>query len=215
MPDGRCDIILRYNVHSSSLPVPIITGPATQPFLVDYAIGDSWLGIRLRPTSAGVLWENQIELAVDTILRGEEVFKRLPNLAKVKGRNLTLDYFAKAMDVKTICVVDQRLTRSIEALHASGGRMRVEKLAEFVGCSSRQLNRLYRSNVGLSTKVYAQLLQFHRTLKLIQLEKLSIIDAALEGGYSDHAHLTRAFKRFGGFTPSNVPQSLVTPLLFS
>lgn len=215
LPDGRCDIILRYNVHSSNSPAPIITGPATQPYWVEYATGDSWLGLRLRPASAGLLWQDQLERAVDIVLRGEAVFERLPKLATVNGCNLTLNHLAMAIDITTTCVVDQRLIRSIETLHGSGGRMRVEKLSEYVGCTSRQLNRLFRSNVGLSTKVYSQLLQFHRTLKLIQRDNLSITDAAFEGGYSDHAHLTRAFKRFGGFTPSNVPQSLVTPSLFS
>jgi len=49
---------------------------------------------------------------------------------------------------------------------------------------------------------------------LIVEERLSISDAAYEGGYADHAHLTRAFQRFGGFAPSAIPEDLVRPSVF-
>jgi transcriptional regulator GlxA family with amidase domain len=112
-------------------------------------------------------------------------------------------------------MANNRLSGALDALHVSGGRRRIDELSKYAGCTTRQLNRMFRSNVGLSAKTYAQLVQFHRTLKLIQCERLSITVAAFEGGYADQAHLTRAFQRFGGFTPSNVPHDLSLPMLFT
>jgi AraC-like DNA-binding protein len=34
---------------------------------------------------------------------------------------------------------------------------------------------------------------------------LTLAEAALEGGYSDQAHMTREFRRYGGFTPGRRP----------
>ena len=216
MPDGRCDIILRYNTYGSGSPIPVITGPATQPYTVGYDAGDSWLGMRLRPGKGVTLWQQRITSAANTVLRGEDALELLPWLAELKGRYSTLNILAAALEAKTTGhFTDHRLSLALDILHTSGGRIRIEKLATYVGCTSRHLNRIFRSNTGLSAKTYAQLLQFHRTLKLIQHEHLSIADAAFEGGYADHAHLSRAFQCFGGFTPSSVPRDLSLPTLFS
>lgn len=195
------------------MPIPIVTGPATQPYVVKYVAGDHWVGMRLRPSSGHILWNDKIECAVDSVLRGQDALNLLPELAAITRRNLTQTDLEIAL--KLICPrdVDPRLTRSIEALHLSGGRMRIDKLALYAGCSPRHLNRLFQNNTGLSAKTYAQLVQFHRALKLIRHEHLAISDAAFESGYADHAHLTRAFRRYGGFKPSEIPKELSLPTL--
>lgn len=136
---------------------------------------------------------------------------RLPSLAALHGAGLTLDAVAHIIPAQTWPDVDPRLTCAIDILHASGGRLRIDALAKFVACTARHLNRLFRRNVGLSAKTYAQLIQFHRTLKLITSGNVPITAAAFEGGYSDHAHMARTFRRFGGFTPSGIPADLSLP----
>lgn len=215
LPDGRCDIIYQLNVHKDQLPTPIITGPATEPYSVGYNSGDQWLGIRLRPDSGARLWKQKIRTAADTVLRGNDALELQPWLAELTESPLTLSKMADKFESKTPAFNDQRLTSALDALHASGGQMRVAAIANYVGCTTRQLNRLCQSNIGLSTKTYAQLVQFHRTLNLMQNQKLSISSAAIEGGYADQAHLTRAFQRFGGFTPNNIPKDLAVPVLFA
>ncbi len=214
LPDGRCDIILHYNIHRSNAPVPIITGPATQAYAVEYEVGDCWLGMRLRPDNGCALWAKGIVCAANTVLRGPEALALLPKLAALDGCDLTVSDLAKTVGILTTLNVDHRMNRALDALHTSGGRIQIEKLAEFVGCTPRHLNRIFRSHTGLSAKTYAQLVQFHRTLRLIQRERLPITGAAFEGGYADHSHLTRAFQRFGGFTPSDIPDELSLPTLF-
>jgi len=213
LPDGRCDIIFQLNVHKDQLPTPIITGPSTQPYTVECDYGDQWLGIRLRPHNGALLWKQKIGVAADTVARGNEALDLLPWLAELMASPITLDAMADKFESKTSTFNDQKLTSALDALHASGGRMRVATMASFVGCTARQLNRLFQSNIGLSTKTYAQLVQFHRTLNLVQHQQLKISSAANEGGYADQAHLTRAFQRFGGFTPSNIPKDLAIPEL--
>jgi len=216
LPDGRCDIIVKYNNQEATPPVPIITGPATLPYTIEYIAGDSWLGIRLRPHSAFELWRQRITGAVDTVLRGDDAIALLPDLKQIAHSELSTNSLAKLwLEIKSSSATDKRLVATLELLHVSGGRIRVEELSKRVGCTARQLNRLIKTNTGLTTKTYSQLVQFHRTLELIQAQRFSLTGAALEGGYSDHAHLTRAFKRFGGFTPTTIPADLSAPSLFS
>ena len=190
---------------------PIITRPATQPYRIVYETGDHCFGIRLRPEHGAALWQNNLDNAPDSGLRGPEALDRLPSLAVHRGSDPMLDDLARIVHAQTWPEVDPRLTRAIVILHASGGRLRFEALAKFVACTARHLNRLFRRNVGLTAKNYAQLIQFHRTLKLITNGDVPIVSAAFEGGYSDHAHMARNFRRFGGFTPSGIPTELSLP----
>jgi AraC-like DNA-binding protein len=215
LPDGRCDIIVRNHASTPDQITPIITGPATQSYRVDYDTGDQWFGIRLRPEHGATLWQGDLGSAPDSVLRGSEALDRLPALFALNGKELKLDTLAHIIPSQTWPDADPRLTRAIDIIHASGGRLRIDALAQFVACTSRHLNRLFRRNIGLSAKTYAQLIQFHRTLKLITIGNVPIIAAAFEGGYADHAHMARTFRRFGGFTPSTVPPDLSLLDIFS
>ena len=180
---------------------------------MEYDVGDSWLGMRLRPSSSAALWQSNIVNAANNVLRGPQALTLLPELAALNHSSLTQTNLEQALEMIRPRNVDPRLTRTLDAIHLSGGRMRIDKLAQFSGCSARHLNRVFQCNVGLTTKTYAQLVQFHRALKLIRHEHLPITDAAFEGGYADHAHLTRAFRRYGGFIPSEIPENLSLPIL--
>ncbi|EBA12597.1 hypothetical protein RCCS2_14909 [Roseobacter sp. CCS2] len=213
LPDGRCDIIIRRNRNAPDVLMPVITGPATRAYTVTYDVGDTWFGLRLRPESAVALWRGDLEHAVDTVLRGQDAIDLVPALATHQYCDLMLDRLAGLALAAPF--IDTRLTHALDILHASGGRIRVAQLARFAACSPRHLNRLFRGHTGLGTKTYAQLVQFHRTLNLITRGRVPITDAALEGGYADHAHMTRAFRRFGGFVPSKLPPRLTLPQLFA
>jgi len=215
LPDGRCDIILRNHVSTPDQITPILTGPGTQPYRVAYDTGDQWFGIRLRPEQGAALWQEDLGKACDQVMRGAQVLDRLPALATLRSASLTLETLARMVPPRTGPDVGSRLTRAIDILHATGGRLRIHALAAIVACTARHLNRLFRRNVGLCVKTYAQLIQFHRALGLITQGKLPIAAAAFESGYSDHAHMARSFRRFGGFTPGTVPPDLSLPGIIS
>jgi AraC-like DNA-binding protein len=209
--------MLRYNIYGSEPPIPLVTGPGTQAYTVNFEAGDSWLGVRLRPDNGCLVWQNSVAKAVDTVARGDDALVLLPELAGLGRDCMTVGVLGKAIEAAEIHVKmhhpDLRLLQCIDAVHTSGGRMKIETLSQMAGCSARHLNRLFRSNVGLNAKTYAQVVQFHRALRLVRDQGLPIAAAAFEGGYADHAHLTRAFQRFGGFTPSAVPADLFVPEL--
>ncbi|WP_186827093.1 helix-turn-helix transcriptional regulator [Shimia ponticola] len=172
--------------------------------------GDTWVGVRLRPEYGVTVWRDRLNTAQDTVLRGKAAVDLIPGLGATTGIGTLTDLLATL----TKNTADSRLPGLIDAIHASGGRIRIERLATFAGWSTRHLNRVFRDHLGLSVKTYAQLVQFHRTLKLIRVGRLPLTAAAYEGGYSDQAHLARAFRRFGGFAPSAIPQELSIPTLF-
>lgn len=219
LPDGRCDVIVRYHGAQSGAPVLIVTGPAMSAYTVTYSAGDRWFGIRLRPDHGVSLWKAAIGRACDAVLRGDEAKSLLPELASLEARHPSPPEFRQAcqawLNYGSVRRCDYRLNRALELLQASGGLVKVQDLALRAGCTTRHLNRIFRSHIGLPVKTYAQIVQFHRALRLIQIEGRSITSAAVLGGYSDQAHMTRSFQRFGGFAPSRAPEGLLLPTLLS
>jgi AraC-like DNA-binding protein len=98
--------------------------------------------------------------------------------------------------------------RALDLLHLAGGRLAMPELARIVGVPERSLRRRVEEAVGLSFKALASVLRFQRTLRLLagpEGRTLTLAQAALEAGYADQAHMTREFRRHGGFTPARQP----------
>lgn len=216
LPDGRCDIILRYNELDNTPPHLVLTGPATRAFAVPENPGDCWLGLRLRPAFGRLLWAEGLAQMQDKILRQAEAHAVLPALtlpASAQSPRQLARLLKQALPHLVDGSQPPDLTEALDLLHLTGGRMPVADLANRMSLRPRQLQRRFVNAVGLPPKTYAQLIQFHRALRLIRDAGLPLSAACFEAGYSDQSHMTRAFKRFGGFTPSNLPTNLSLPRL--
>lgn len=86
---------------------------------------------------------------------------------------------------------------------ASGGRVRVERLAAEVGWSRRRLWSRFRSHIGLTPKRAAQLIRFDHAVHRLAAG-YSPARVAAESGYVDQSHLHRDVMAFAGETPTAV-----------
>lgn len=84
---------------------------------------------------------------------------------------------------------------------ASGGRLRVESLADEVGWSRQRLWSRFRSQIGLTPKRAAQLVRFDHAAHLLAAG-IDAASAAVHGGYVDQSHLHREVKAIAGVTPT-------------
>jgi AraC-like DNA-binding protein len=222
LPDGRCDIILKFTTRLrpiSELTI-VVTGPTTIYYDVPLEPGMGFVGVRLRP---GYL-------------------QRILGLAPVALRDLSLIGHAAVdacPDLRALCTpaADQgelvdRLVRFIHkrhaesdhdvarlslniisALHTSGGRLRIADIAGMHGICERTVRRTLHRATGLSPKAFASILQFHRALRLLRDHQLSPAEAALEAGFADQSHMNRVFRRMGGFSPGRLPEVTLVSLL--
>jgi transcriptional regulator GlxA family with amidase domain len=78
----------------------------------------------------------------------------------------------------------------------------IAAVAEEVGVSVRQLERLCREHVGMDPgSVYRQLRMRYANW-LIENTDRSVTDIAIEAGFADCAHFSRQFKDVYGLSPS-------------
>lgn len=83
------------------------------------------------------------------------------------------------------------------------GLVRVDALAQHVGVTERQLQRLFLRDVGLSPKQFLRTLRFQEVLRQLQAgTPTRWADLAQRFGFYDQAHFIRDFKAFTGETPS-------------
>lgn len=88
-------------------------------------------------------------------------------------------------------------------LSQTGGRVRINALADELGWSRKRFAARFREEVGLSPKPLARLLRFERARTLLEREdRPGLAWLARECGYYDQAHLSNEFRRFTGTTPA-------------
>lgn len=99
--------------------------------------------------------------------------------------------------------IDARVRLAMEIQASKQGNYAIHKLPVEVGLSQKQLERLFLQQVGVTPKQYGSLRRFLRLKSLIdRMGSDSLLELAVDAGYSDHAHLTKSFKRFAGLTPT-------------
>lgn len=82
------------------------------------------------------------------------------------------------------------------------GDVSIDKLAEELSISKRQLERRFTAAVGLSPKLLARIIRFQNILQLIENKEFkSFTTVAYEGGFYDQAHFIKDFKDFTGLNP--------------
>lgn len=90
----------------------------------------------------------------------------------------------------------------VDAMLASTGDVSIDKLAEELNISKRQLERRFTAAVGITPKLLARIIRFQNILQLIENKEFkSFTIVAYDGGFYDQAHFIKDFKDFTGLNP--------------
>ena len=218
LPDGRIDLLVRFDLHArdaiSNIRL-IIAGPAQRYTTLPTERDTALLGVRFRAGWGGACLAIRPAEIRDLVLLGDDATQvlgahALPLLAARTITQLENALIAVAHTLVAEAMhstAQQRAIAAIDLLHFSGGRLAVSALALAVNTSERTLRRDIMDSVGLSVKALSSILRFQRTLRLLHTHPgLALPQLALEGGYSDQAHMTREFRELGGFTPGMRPE---------
>ncbi len=91
--------------------------------------------------------------------------------------------------------------RSVLKNHMEYHDLSLEAAAEITGLTRRTLQRRLNGS-DLSYQNIIDQLRYDSALPLLRDRQQNLLEIALELGYSDAAHFTRAFRRWAGMTPS-------------
>ena len=100
----------------------------------------------------------------------------------------------------TLAPSQERVARATNIMLNGSRDIDLGSLASDLGVTRRQLERDFHQWLGASPSHYARLIRFQRATAAIA-RGTPIVDAALDCGYADQSHLTRATRKLAGFTP--------------
>ena len=100
------------------------------------------------------------------------------------------------------------LRRVIERMHYFDSDLSLQALANESGYSRVHFVRMFRAATGYSPHSYLLTLKLERVQELLKNPSMSLIDIALDCGFSSHSHMSRLFRKMLGVTPSAYRRSL-------
>jgi AraC-like DNA-binding protein len=95
--------------------------------------------------------------------------------------------------------IDERKRKLFEWIYSTNGEMSVKELSEKAGWSSRQINRYFNQQFGLSLKEFCKILRFRASLAHIAQGRLFP-----ELNFTDQTHFIKEIKRFSGVVPKEL-----------
>lgn len=216
LPDCCVDLILVNDV-------PTVVGPWTEPFVANLAPGTNILGARCHPGLASSLLGvpvskllNQSVLLSDVWgSAGTAGFARIADERSLPAR-MSAMAAALLRRLANANPVDKTTTAGVEWI-ARHPRGKVEELSQWLGLSSRQIQRRFTATVGYGPKLFQSVLRFQRLLNLADKakEQGNLARLAAEADYADQAHMTREVRRFSNKSPSALLSSSRSTLVLS
>lgn len=97
---------------------------------------------------------------------------------------------------------NKQISRVIEYMHTNLARdISLDELAEVANMSASHLVRLFKQMTGLTPHKYFIHLRVQKAKVLIQSQKYSMGEIAVQLGFADQSHMNRHFKKIVGATP--------------
>ncbi|GAL87397.1 AraC-type helix-turn-helix domain-containing protein [Sporocytophaga myxococcoides] len=116
------------------------------------------------------------------------------------------DFFCEkaAQKIQTLLPreIDNRKRKLFDLIYASKGTLSVNALSEEVSWSSRQINRFFRQQFGLSLKAYCNILRFRASFPDIKEGKLFP-----QENFADQSHFIKEVKKLAGVSPKELKRN--------
>jgi len=205
LPDTGADLIFDLNQGKA-----FVSGVMTKFQNRHLATHSNLVGIRFKSEN----WSFSNTVAPDEIQNARVLFEdlvgseikptldRLANAQVLKDKLEILEKEVRKQITKNDREQDQLIMAISQEIRNNSGKVAFSQLAKRYQISLRQLERRFKSHVGLTMKCFSSIIRFQRAQKLIRAQtSSSLLKIAFEVGYYDHAHMTKDFVRLSGATP--------------
>jgi AraC-like DNA-binding protein len=135
---------------------------------------------------------------------GSQLEKAVLSMREVRAR---LEMIQTFLIGKFQIAPDPIVKNSIDWMKAHPDSASIHELVAQLPIGERQLERAFKTHVGVSPKLYANMIRMQFFLRSIRRPgEENLTSLAYSSGYYDQAHLVRTFKNKSGITPSRYLQ---------
>jgi AraC-like DNA-binding protein len=196
LPDGYFDILF-LSVNGQPFQASLI-GLATIQTTFEVPAGSRTFAVSLKLPAAEYILKTKIGSLLD---KWEYLPENYLGLAFADFCNL--DSFVESVTVlitQLLCPkADTRKLTLFRRVYETDGDIVITSVAELIGLSSRQINRYFQNNFGLSLKKYCSILRFRASFDHLHSGQLTPLPA-----YFDQPHFIREVNKFSGTSPRHL-----------
>lgn len=193
--------------HKIALPDSYLMGFRQLPLYWTLDPGTSVFGVSLRPEALQRFWNLRPVMFHRTLIPTDSIHRlRLrPVIAQMPAANPDLqamwmnEFLGTCLE--TSLPEENQLHRALRLIREYQGELDLDTLCAKVYLGERQLQRIFKSVLGIGPKSYMRLVRFNQAFEL-RRSNLSCTDISYHLGYTDIAHFNRDFKTFAGVAPS-------------
>lgn len=195
-------------IGNETLPEGVIMLPVkNQADNMILAPGARLAGIRFHPAIGfGVLGRHYEK---PTLLIPEEdklynLYQTYAELRMIKDNKSLADALClwAANHLDFVNVIPDSLEKALEII---GRDETLEKLSERTRMSQRQIERHFKTWLGMTPKHYQRILRIKKAICFLRLHpNAKLVDVAHQFGFTDQAHMTREFRAIARITPGKV-----------
>jgi len=169
------------------------------------------IGVRFKIEKFGFLSQTPLDVTKNLRVDLSEILpsknlvalNRLSKLGKKTDKIDLLEKFIETAFKQNLQNQDQIVLSVAEKIRSLQGIVNVRNLAKLHHLSLRQLERRFKSYVGLTVKEFSNIVRFNNAKKSIAtFTKTSLLEIAFDMGFYDHSHMTYEFQRISGENPS-------------
>ncbi|QFZ54626.1 helix-turn-helix domain-containing protein [Oceanihabitans sp. IOP_32] len=206
LPDTCVDLIFDLNQNKGFL-----SGIMTNYQYRELATESDLIGVRFKSEKFGFLSKIplyqtknlRLELAEIFPTQNLKVLNQLTDIEKLTDKISFLENFVATSFKQDVESQDQIILTVAEKIRTLQGIVNVGDLAKLHHISLRQLERRFKSYIGVTVKEFSNIVRFNNTKNSIAtFTKTSLLEIAFDMGFFDHSHMTYEFKRISGENPS-------------
>ncbi len=208
IPDGCVDILISC---SEQVPSAYICGSITKSKSINLPANNVYFGVRFLYCQGTQKTQYTLKEIIDkevpliemvsmdnTVI--EKIIEKKNFMERINTFNETIGKFLFRADT-----CSKLIKNALHTLYSTKGNISMTQLANEIGCSTRYLRKQFEDHIGISPKLFSQIVRFQSSLNmLLKHNHCSIVDVIYENGYYDQAHLINEFRNFGYGTPSKL-----------
>ncbi len=222
LPDGSSEIIFHLGDQVSRIdesnrltlePRCFFIGQNTAHYDIAAEGRVKMLGIKFHPHAASFLLRENVAQFNDSVVDLQDilgdsvngVYERIGETADLRTRIAVIERFLakRVRDEKSLRLA--YLDFAVQRIIDGNGNTPLAEVARKLGITNRYLEKLFLSHIGISPKLFAQIVQLQTSVRLLtSSENSSLTDVSYASGYYDQSHFIHAVKRFTGLTPSQL-----------
>lgn len=199
LPDGRIDLFFS---KSATEPFHItLSGLETHPDNATLTAKMTMFAISFKLLATEYIFHNTISNLINSA-------HYLPNdfwdfcVSDLNDFDLFCKKASKKIQSLLPIEIDGRKQKLFDLIYSSNGAMPVNELSDKVSWSSRQINRYFNQQFGISLKAYCNILRFRASFSHIKNGKLFP-----QENFADQSHFIKEVKKLSGVSPKELKKN--------